>query len=125
MAHPKQLAHDSEAFFEAYEALIDDLLKSGRIDYAKFEPVADDAEAVAALVREAVGRNMLAALEIAAARLPKPEHIGDIEPAAAKNGFAKAVPYLHNTCACERHKTLRTVHVAIAQARIAGIEAEG
>lgn len=38
---------------DAYERLIDDLLKSGRIDYARYEAVADDAEAVAALVREA------------------------------------------------------------------------
>lgn len=103
MAHPKQLAHDSEAHFEAFEALIDDLLKSGRIDYAKFEPVADDAEAVAALVREAVGRDMLAALA------------GALDDFTFREGVdVNDVP-----------DWVRVARDAIARARIAGIRVEG
>ncbi|WP_020699581.1 hypothetical protein [Reyranella massiliensis] len=57
------LAEQAALDIDAYERLVDDLLKCGRIDRTKFEAVADDAEAVAVLVRDAVGRELLAALK--------------------------------------------------------------
>jgi hypothetical protein len=70
---------------------------------------------------EAAARAMLAALEIAAPRLPCPDHAGDIDPALAKRGIASSRPYAQNTCGCERHQTLRTVWAAIAAAKAAGL----
>lgn len=89
---------------DAHERLIDDLLKSGRIDRAKFDAVADDAEAVAALVRDAVGRELLAALITVEKRLTD-----DVAYNLPK-GPGPSLRLLRNN---------------IAQAQAAGIKAEG
>ena len=67
---------------------------------------------------------MLAALKQIAVNLKHPDHVGDIDPAAAKRGRAVPRPYADNTCACHEHRQLRRAYAAIAQAEAAGIKGE-
>lgn len=91
---------------DAYERLIDELLETGRIDRAKFDSVADDTEAVAALVRDAIGREMLATLKLA-------------QPWLNKMLADKA--HLNATAPSYCVRAARRVTAAIAQAAAAGI----